>query len=398
MIQHIRTRAIEFIYGAEIHRAFALRGRGAYKSMPEPVVNARICSTMAHLGAPRYRHAMFGRKEMVSARRLVGIVAALALTFAASARAEVAEVSIAFGPGITFLPLVIVKQLHLLEKHAAASGLADLKANWVYITGASTTNDGILSGRLQIAASGVPGFLQMWSRTAGSPNAVAAIAAVTSLPQYLNTDDPAVHTIADFKSSDRIALPAVKVSSQAIFLEMAAASAFGMENYAKLDPMTVSMAHPDAMAAMLSGAGGITAHFTSPPFQYLELRKPQMHRVLSSYDVMGGPATLIVAWCTRRFHDENPRTSAAFLGALDDAMTIIAKDRRQAAELYIQSSGDKTPVDDIIAMIGDPQAEYTTTPKGIAKYTEFLGRTGALKTRPAKWQDLFFDLGSRQGS
>lgn len=335
---------------------------------------------------------------MVFSTKLVGIFAALALACAAPAQAEVSEVSIAYGPGITFLPLVVVKQLHLLEKHARAVGLPDLKANWVYITGASTTNDGILSGRLQIGASGVPGFLQMWSRTTGSPNAVGAIAAVTSLPQYLNTANPAVHTIADFGPADKIALPAVKVSSQAIFLQMAAAKAFGMDNYAKLDPLTVSMAHPDAMGAMLSGAGGITAHFTSPPFQYLELRKPQMHRVLSSYDVMGGPATLIVAWSTRRFHDDNPKTSEAFLDALEEAMGVIAHDHKRAAELYIQSSGDKTPVNEIVDMIGDPQAEFTTTPKGITRYVDFLSHTGALKTRPAKWQDLFFNLGNREGS
>src|SRR5690348_1157682 len=183
------------------------------------------------------------------------LVAALAVALASTAaRAEVAEASIAYGPGITFLPLVVAKELHLVEKHARAAGLEGFKANWVYITGASTTNDGILSGRLQIAASGVPGFLQLWSRTKDSANAVAAIAAVTSLPQYLNTIDPKVRTIADFGPGDRIALPAVKVSSQAIFLQMAAAQAFGIEHYAKLDASTVSMAHPDAMAAMLSGA------------------------------------------------------------------------------------------------------------------------------------------------
>jgi NitT/TauT family transport system substrate-binding protein len=327
------------------------------------------------------------------------LIASLAIALASTvARADVREASIAYGPGITFLPLVVAKELHLVEKHARAAGVGDFKANWVYITGASTTNDGILSGRLQIAASGVPGFLQLWSRTKDSPTSVAAIAAVTSLPQYLDTIDPRVRTIGDFGPGDRIALPAVKVSSQAIFLQMAAAQAFGMDHYAKLDASTVSMAHPDAMAAMLSGAGGITAHFTSPPFQYLELRKPQVHRVLSSYDIMGGPATLIVAWCTRRFHDDNPKVSAAFLDALEEAMQIVAKDRKRAADLYLRSSGDKTPVNEIVEMIGDPQAEFTTTPKGIARYVDFLSRTGALKVRPAKWQDLFFDLGNRRGS
>ena len=58
-----------------------------------------------------------------------------------------------------------------------------------------------------------------------------------------------------------------------------------------LDALTVSLSHPDAQVALLSGASEITAHFSSPPFQYQQLEKPGIRTVLSSYDVLGGPAT-----------------------------------------------------------------------------------------------------------
>ena len=81
----------------------------------------------------------------------------------------------------------------------------------------------------------------------------------------------------------------MKVSIQAIALQMAAAKAFGQADFARLDTLTVSMAPPDSTIALLSGAGEITAVFSVPPFQQQQLEKPGIHTVLNSYDVMDGP-------------------------------------------------------------------------------------------------------------
>ena len=52
------------------------------------------------------------------------------------------------------------------------------------------------------------------------------------------------------------------------------------------------MPHPEAMNALYAGA--ITAHFSSPPFQYQEVKRPGIRRVLSNYDILGGKATFNV--------------------------------------------------------------------------------------------------------
>ena len=96
------------------------------------------------------------------------------------------------------------------------------------------------------------------------------------------------------------------MSIQAVTLQMAAEKAFGEGQQDKLDPLTVSMSHPDAQTALLSRQSEITAHFGSPPFQYQQLEKPGIHTVLNSYDVLGGPATFNVVWTTTKFRDENP--------------------------------------------------------------------------------------------
>ena len=77
------------------------------------------------------------------------------------------------------------------------------------------------------------------------------------------------------------------------------------------------------MAALLSRISEINSHFTAPPYQYRELKEAGIHKVLSSYDVLGGPATGIIVWTTRQFREANPRTMAAFTAALNEAMAIV---------------------------------------------------------------------------
>ena len=171
---------------------------------------------------------------------------------------------------------------------------------------------------------------------------------------------------------------------------MAAEKAFGEGQQNKLDALTVTLSHPDAQVALLSGQSEITAHFGSPPFQYQQLKNPAIHTVLNSYDVLGGPATFNVVWTTSKFRVENPRIYGAFVKALDEAIGQINADRKAAAEAYLRLSKDKDTVQDILAMLNDPAIVFTTTPQNVMKYVDFMLKTGAIKTRPDSWKDLFF--------
>ena len=123
-------------------------------------------------------------------------------------------------------------------------------------------NEALLSNSTDIVSGGVPGLITLWDKTLGTSFEVKGIARSSSQPFLLNTANPDIKSIRDFGERDRIALPSIKVSVQAVLLQMAAAAAFGEENYAKLDPLTVSMSPPDATIAMLSGAGGISWAFS----------------------------------------------------------------------------------------------------------------------------------------
>ncbi|HWI41110.1 MAG TPA: ABC transporter substrate-binding protein, partial [Verrucomicrobiae bacterium] len=187
-----------------------------------------------------------------------------------------------------------------------------------------------------------------------------------------------------------IALPAVKVSIQAIVLQMAAAKAFGQENHARLDRLTVSMKHPDAMAALLSGKSEITAHLTSPPFMFQELDDRRVRTVLNSYDVLGGPHTFNVLSTTKSFRENNPKSYAAVLAALEEADAWIRKNRKGAAETYIRLTRTKESLEDIVSQISRPEVSYSTTPVNVHRFADFMHRTGAVKAKAADWKDLFF--------
>ncbi|MBM3524984.1 MAG: ABC transporter substrate-binding protein, partial [Alphaproteobacteria bacterium] len=262
---------------------------------------------------------------MSTTRRSViaGLAAAPAIgTWSAHAQ-EAKELRIAKQFGISYLPLTIIETRGLIEKHAASAGLADLKVNWSQLSAGAPMNDALVAGSLDVAGGGVGPLVTIWARTKANLG-VRGIASLNSMPLYLNTINPAVKSPKDFGDKDRIALPAVKVSIQAVTLQMAAERELG--KFDALDRFTVSMSHPDGHTAMMSGRSEITAHFTSAPFMYQQLEDSRVRRVLTSYEVLGGPATFNTIWCTAKWREANPRAYRALLAALDEAMGMIKAD------------------------------------------------------------------------
>ena len=310
-----------------------------------------------------------------------------ALTLGTAAQAEVSEIKVAQQYGISYLPLMMMEEGKLIEKHAKAAGI-DLKVNWVKFAGGNVMNDAIISGDLAFASGGVAPLVTIWSRTRGTLD-VRAVSAINSMPLYLNSRNPAVKTVKDFTDKDRIALPAVKSSIQAVTLQMAAEKEFGPGNFAKLDALTVTRSHPDAQAALLSNTE-INAHFSSPPFQYQQLRKPEIHTVLNSYEVLGGPATFNLVWTAGKFVRENPKVYAAFVKALEEATAAINGNKQAAAEAYLRISKDKDSVQEILAMLNDPKIVFTLTPNNMMKYVDFMFKVGSIKVKPDSWKDMFF--------
>jgi NitT/TauT family transport system substrate-binding protein len=351
----------------------------------------------AHDTALRNRHPTSEDDTTMTARKRAfgnitsGLTLAAALlswAIVPAAHAEMSEIHVSRQYGISYLPLMIMEDQKLIAKHAKAEGV-DVAVDWSTFASGAVMNDALLSGNLQFASGGVGPFTTLWAKTRGNLD-VKAVGAINSMPLFLVTNNPKVKTVKDFTDKDKIALPAVKVSIQAVTLQMAAEKAFGPGQQNKLDHLTVSMSHPDAETALLSGTE-VSAHLGSPPFQEQELTHKGMHKVFSSYDVLGGPATFNVVWTTAKFHDENPKVYAAFVAALDDATAQINRDKRAAAQTYLRISKDKRDsLDDILKMLNDPAIKYTTTPNNTMKYVDFMYKIGSIKAKPDSWKDMYF--------
>jgi sulfonate transport system substrate-binding protein len=290
--------------------------------------------------------------------------------------------------GIAFLPLHVIRDQQLIEKHARNRGVA-VVTEWSKLSGGASMNDALLSGSVDVAIGGIGPVLTIWDRSKGNAE-VKAIAALGSLPSFLVTRNPDVKTLKDFSKTDKIALPAVGVSVQAKTLQIAAEKEFGIGKHGALDGITLTLPHPDATAALLSGSTEITAHFSNPPFQYQALENPKVHKVLSSYDVVGGPATSNIAYTTTKFRSDNPQTYAVFLAALKDAIAWINANKPAAAETYIRVEKSRLDPALIRSIVENSDVRYTPTPERTFIYAEFLARTGSIKTKAKSWMDYFF--------
>ncbi|EOY5457885.1 ABC transporter substrate-binding protein, partial [Cronobacter dublinensis] len=298
----------------------------------------------------------------------------LALIAAAGTAQAEGNISIAQQFGIGYLLLDVVRDQQLIEKEGKKEGV-DIKVEWRTLSGATAMNEALLSGALDVASAGVPPLLTLWDRTKGRQN-VKAIAALGSMPNFLLSNNPAVKSISDLTDKDRIAVPAAGVGFQSRTLQIETARRFGNSDYKRFDTLSVSLPHPDASAALIAGKSEITAHFSSPPFQYQALEHSNVHKILSSYDVLGGKATFNVLYTTQKFHDENPKTYRAFYNALSEAEKIINADKNAAAETYIRVEKSRLPRPLVEKIVNDPDTEFTISPQRTFIYAEKLHELG----------------------
>jgi NitT/TauT family transport system substrate-binding protein len=309
------------------------------------------------------------------------------LTSSVSAHSEANQVRFARQLGLGYLQFYIMQDKQLVERQAEKQGLGKVTTTYSGMGTPTAISDALLSGNVDVIGVGLPSFLTLWDKTRGNMN-VRGIVAMNRQPAYLNTRNPNVKSLRDFTDQDRIALPAPKVSVQAIMLQMIAEKTFG--KFDALDKLTVGMSHPDGTAAMLSGGLEVSSHFTSAPFQYQQLENPAVRKLLSSYDATDGPNTFSAVATLAKWRVDNPRLYRVVYDSILEANDFIAKNPREAAEIFVRIENTKLPVAFIEKMITDPEFSYAPEPENVMKIYRFMNRVGALKNMPANWQDLFF--------
>jgi NitT/TauT family transport system substrate-binding protein len=330
------------------------------------------------------------RRAVCKAIAAAPLVMASPMLMRSSFADEVSSIVIVSQHGLPYLPLMVMDTLELVQKHAGKLGIASLKPDYKSLGGTQSLIDALLSRQMDFGVTGVPSLATLWDKTVGTPNEVRALSAVQSMPFMLVTNKAGIKTVKDFSGQDKIAVPAIKVSSQAICLQMAAAKEWGDDQYARLDPFTITRSHPDAAVSVISKATEIDSHYSVAPYYYYELATAGVHNVLKSYDTLGGPGTNGVMLMARKFRDANPKVTQAVYAALSEAEDFINKNAGDAAQIYIKTTNEKrSSQEEMTRFISDSDNVWTTTPQQTMTFADFMHKVGTMKRLPASWKDLY---------
>jgi NitT/TauT family transport system substrate-binding protein len=319
------------------------------------------------------------------------LAAWLATLLLTAAHAEQTMVRIAQPYGLGYLPSYVAVDQHLIEQHAKAAGLGDIQVTLTRMASGPAANDLLLAGDADLAMGGFGPAFTVWDKTHGAQQ-VRGVMPLASSPVFLVSNDPRIHTLRDYRDGDKISVSAIKVTDQAIVLQMAAAKEWGWDQRFRLDSLTVSMSNPDALIAIMSGQSEVRSHASIIPFSVTELESGKAHLVMTSDQYLEPASSSVVMWAGARFHDPNPKLYAAVVAAFEDAITLINRDPHLAAQIYVAREPQKHDLGWIEAMIRDPKLiTYSSTPRGTLAHEQFMYKVGTLKHEAKSWQELFWE-------
>jgi NitT/TauT family transport system substrate-binding protein len=238
----------------------------------------------------------------------------------------------------------------------------------------------------------------LWDHTTTSFK-VKGVAALNSSPMYILTNKPGIKSLADFTPDDRIAVPAIRSSLQALGLMAAAERQFGAGQANKLDNLTVAMQHPDAVAALIAPNSQISGYVSSSPYQEMLLKRPGISKITDSFTAFGGPSTFSVVYAKDAFVQNNPKVMQAFYAALRQALASIAADRGGSTDKYLEVTHEKTDRALMEEILARPDFSFGIEPSATLQLAQLMNRIGLLKHEPASWKDFFVGaLHAGQGS
>ena len=128
------------------------------------------------------------------ARRLLALALVLASGAPPARAEEVRELRIVKQPGLAYLPLIVMRELRLIEKRAPG-----VRVEWRQLTSGPVIRDAMIAGQMDIGSGGVGPFVQAIDRgidwkTLGTLN---------EMPLYLNCARPDIKSLKEIALSPR---------------------------------------------------------------------------------------------------------------------------------------------------------------------------------------------------
>jgi NitT/TauT family transport system substrate-binding protein len=337
-------------------------------------------------GSLTRRHALAtlaGGASLLSAPSIVSAQAPLAVKFVQQR-------------GLLYIPVDVMVSGGILQQEATKLGLGKVEATATALSGPGPILDALLSGAADYGTAALPSLLTLWEKTRGTANETRAVGTVSNGAMTLYTINPKVKSIADFTETDRIAVPTVRLSFNAMMLQMAAEQLWNDPH--RLDHLTIALGHPDAVTAMSAGYGKatVTAHIAVQPFTDRGLKLAGAHAIADSRQVFGGPLTQITLLATKQTKEKNPTLFKAVGNALQEAIKVASADKRAAATLWKEVQKAPENIDDLVRQLNDPGFEFTSRPQRIGHFTAFLNRIGTMKAKVGDWKELFWETAYNQ--
>lgn len=293
------------------------------------------------------------------------------LVGACSVSRNLKTVRIAEQYGLAYAPV----QLLRLEKGLEKSGY---RVEWVRLMNTAAIREAMLAGRADIGFMGIPPFLI--GREKGMDWRI--FTGLCRAPLGLVTLRDDLMSLGDFSPGDRIALPQPG-SIQHILLSMAAENYLGDAGY--FDDRLVSLSHPDGFSALSSG-GDISAHFTSPPYLFEELKLPGARLIISGDEAFGGPFTFIVGAVRAEFADKHPELLDQLKFALEQkAGELNDSPGESAARLADEYNLDPELLEEYLSSDG---LVYSSEVLGLNRFQEFMFTAGLLNSPYSRPNEL----------
>ncbi len=275
------------------------------------------------------------------------------------------SVTIAEQYGLAYAPLQIMREKAFFEELEP-----DFEVKWVKLGNTAAIREAVLAGEVDAGFLGIPPLL------IGADKGMdwKLISGLSVCPVGLVAESSEIPDFGSLRKDHRIALPQPG-SIQHILLSMAAERERG--DPALFDGSLVTMKHPDGMMALLSGA--VDAHFTSPPYIFMENEGGGGYEtVLGGTEAFGGEFSFIVAMADGAFIKDRPELLNSFLTALERAVDFIGARPEECARIL--AGIYELPQEDILRYITYPGMKYTTEIKGLGRFIEFMTENNYLSS------------------
>ena len=233
-------------------------------------------------------------------------------------------------PNATVDPL-LYKTVELLPKYAEKHGIKDLTVNVHDILDATTANESLLTGKLDVVVGGSNGYLPIFAK---DPTKVKLLTGWNKFDLWLICVNPKIKTLRDITPETKIN---VKISGDGnhMLLKTYTAAEFGVDQANRFDNNLVFMPRDQAFQILSSDKGGIDCAIIGSPYQNVLVNSGRAHIVARADNktVYGFPN---VSYTTSKWLEENPELAKAWIEATNAAIEEYARDPKPMIQTYLE--------------------------------------------------------------